>query len=232
MRRFDPEREFEFLLAELEPSIPEARDSPVVTALLEMQAERAWERWLSREEWALLGCIARAGEGLGMVPDEWNTCPGVMLWALGLVRNATDYEFDGIDVRDDNGIFLKTEHPTSVTEDWGHVYNSDTKEYRTTGWSNDIYILGTMYGANGEELKPPPGIAGYYEDPDWEVLAKRSQEFLRNQTTRCELPMNMLGELLLWIDYQRMQAQAPDPKMAELMQAAMEEAELVRNGVN
>lgn len=209
---------------------PEIEDSDGGMQLLELQAERAWERWLSKPEWELVGCIARAGEGVGLVPPGWNTTSGVMLWAYGLIANSTDFVFEGTELGDDLGIWLKTDWPTSMTDDWDHFYNSDTKEYGFRGWSNDVYIWGTMYDHNWQELKPPPGVAGYYPDPDWGGLIDHAEELLRERCTRCELPLELLEKLRKFIHYERVLAKAnrANPAMEDAFRAANRDVEEMR----
>lgn len=227
---FSPQREFDELMAEMVENDPKFAESETTIALLELQAERTWEKWLSKPEWALIGCLARAGEGLGMIPPRMNDCSGCMLWALGLVDQTTDYRFSGLKVGEDLQIELLTAWPTSMTEDWGHFYDPKTKEYGYRGWSNDVWIFGTMYGTNWQELKPPPGVAGHFPDPDWASLQRSAEKLLREETTRCELPMEMLGELQKMIKSLRSEAKKlrNSPVMQELMGQAFQEAEKVR----
>ena len=175
--------------------------------LIEIQADRGWEMWLSVPEWELIGSLARAGEMIGMVPEHFRGCAGSMYWALGLVRHSTDLVFEGLEVHDDLSIWLLTDEPISVSKEW----------------SNQIYILGTMYTAEGDELKPAPGTPGWYPDPNWEVLVQIAQQVITERTTRCGPTMDMLVKLQKQLVVERKQAHeaARDPQLRKLMRKAI-----------
>ena len=169
MYRFDADECYETLIKEVDDQIlANPKGGEIARDFNRLLSERMWELHLTPQEWELLGSVARGGEASQTIPDvpELWECHGVMRWALGVVRGHTDYKFQGIDASKADGIWLLHDHPLGIKEKW----------------SNEFYIAGTMYTANGQKmLMPGPG---HVPDPDWRLILPRARQFLLDNATR------------------------------------------------